>query len=321
MNSQNHGSTVEVVTRYKRDERKRWNRRVTSLIFVGLLISVLIHLNIGFLLSFLTKGGFGDESASKGTEIQFAVLDADELSDLPQSDLTSSQESAPSQATETIVETTQATLTAEATTTALEASSASMTPSLAGGGSAGMGTGMGGSGGGGTSFFGISSSGSRFCYIVDISGSMREESRLPTAMNELSKSLKKLPDFAKFYILFYSNAVTEPSFQRGWNTARKSTIRKMIAELATIRAGGGTEPKDAFVQALALTPAPEVIFFLTDGVIAGFTTDELKTMLPRRDRVVINTIAFGTDSSQQLLRDISKLTGGKFNFVKSRVAP
>lgn len=322
MRTRHTGSTVEVVTQYNLDIKKRWKRKVTSLIFVGLLISILVHLNIGFLLSLLTKSGFGTESTSEGTEIHFAVMDSDELSELPESDLTSAQDSAPTQATESVVETTQATLTAEATTTALQATGAAMTPSLAGGGGGtGMGAGMGGSGGGGTSFFGISSAGSRFCYIVDVSGSMGSDNRLEKAMTELTNSLKKLPDFAKFYILFYSSGVQEPSSQRGWNTARKSTIRKMISEFELIRASGGTEPEDAFIQALSISPVPEVIFFLTDGEISGFSVDDLKALLPRKGRVVINTIAFGNDKSQQLLKDFSKMTGGKFNSVSSKGKP
>ena len=106
----------------------------------------------------------------------------------------------------------------------------------------------GGGGGGGTSFFGISSSGSRFCYIVDMSGSMSSGNRMGQAINELTQSIKKLPDFARFYVLFYSAGVREPSIQRGWNTARKRTVDKMIEEFAQIKPKGGTEPRDALVK-------------------------------------------------------------------------
>ncbi len=316
-------STVEVVTDFNKEEKLRWKRRALSFLFVGALISILVHLNIGFLLSLLHRAGAPGETSDAGTTIEFAVMDSSEFSDLPSSSLTQSQESATSQASEIQTETTQATLTAESTSTAIQASGQSTAPSLGGGGG-GVGAGMGGSGGGGgggTSFFGISSSGSRFCYIVDMSGSMSSANRMQQAIQELTNSIKKLPDFARFYVLFYSAGVREPSIQRGWNTARKRTVDKMIEEFDLIRPKGGTEPKEAFIKAFNLNPLPDVIFFLTDGKISGFTAEDLRALMPKKGRVAINTIAFGSDSSQELLKEISKMTGGKLNVLKSGGAP
>ena len=322
MNTNHSHSTVDVVTDYKNKVSVLSKTKMLSFLFVGALISILIHLNIGFLLSLLLRGGDSTQHGDQGTTIEFAVMDSAEFSELPSDSLTQSQESAASQASEIQTETTQVSLTAESTSTAIQATGQSTAPSLGGGGG-GVGAGMGGSGGGGggTSFFGISSSGSRFCYIVDMSGSMSSGNRMGQAIHELTESIKKLPDFARFYVLFYSAGVREPSIQRGWNTARKRTVDKMIEEFSTIRPKGGTEPMEAFVKAFELKPAPEVIFFLTDGRISGFTTEDLRSLMPKRGRIVINTIAFGSDSSQDLLKEISKMTGGKFNVVQSGGAP
>lgn len=308
------------ITQYKNEERARWKKRVISFIFVGLLISLLIHLNIGFLLSFLMRGGSGLDTTGTPTTVQFAIQDSQSLSQMPEGEQLQQEESVQTQATAESMSSTQATLTADSSTTSLDSSSQSMAPSLAGGGSSGMGSGMGGSGGG-TSFFGISSSGSRFCYIVDVSGSMQQQNRLSAALSELSSSLKKLPDFARFYVLFYSSHVKEPSSQKGWNTARSSTVRRMINEFETVYAGGGTMPEPAFAKALTLKPPPEVIFFLTDGEISGFNADTLKAMLPNRSRVVVNTIAFGDSANQQQMKDIAKATGGQYKFVSSGGKP
>ena len=205
-------ASADAITQYKSDERARWKKRVISFVFIGLLISVLVHLNIGFLLSFLMRGGSDSGFSGAMTTIEFAIQDSESLSDMPEGEQLQQQESVQTQASPDSLISTQATLTADATTTSLDVSQ-SMTPSLAGGG-AGMGSGMGGSGGG-TSFFGISSSGSRFCYIVDVSGSMQTQNRIYDAISELTKSLKRLPDFARFYVLFYSNHVREPAIQKG----------------------------------------------------------------------------------------------------------
>ena len=319
MNQEPHQSTIEIVTSYSREEKRRWRKRALSLIFLGALISILVHLNIGFILDMLLRGGSITNVDSDGLEIQFAVMESDHFSDLPIESASADQAAPTTEAQEAAASTTQATLEPTSATTMLEATQDSMPSSLAGSNSSGMGVASGGSGGG-ASFFGITSKGSSFCYIVDVSGSMKNNNRLEFAMTELSNSIKKLPDFAKFYVLFYSTGVKEPSIQRGWNSARRRTVNKMIEEFGQIRATGGTEPEEAFVKALSLNPLPEVIFFLTDGEISGFTTEDLRRLLPARSKVVVNTIAFGTKPSPrttQLLNDFCKMTGGKYRFVST----
>jgi len=312
-------SSAEAIKQFKLAERVRWKKRFFSFIFIGAIISLLVHINIGFLLSLLMRGGFSSESVRTSTTVEFAIQDSVSLAEMPEGQFME-QEVVQTEATSDSFSTDQTMLTADLSTTSLNASTQSMTPSLAGGGGGGMEGGMGGSGGG-TSFFGISSVGSRFCYIVDISGSMNQQGRLGAAISELTKSLKKLPDFARFYVLFYSNRVVEPSIQKGWNSARSSTIRRMEKEFDSLHARGGTIPEPAFQKAFSLDPLPEVIFFLTDGEISGFTAEKLRTIMPKRHKFVVNTIAFGNSANQTDMIDIAKATGGQYKFVQSGRSP
>jgi hypothetical protein len=91
----------------------------------------------------------------------------------------------------------------------------------------------------------------------------------------------------------------------------------MIREFQSVKPMGGTKPILAFDIAFALDPLPEVIFFLTDGDSLGFELDELIQKMPKNKRIVINTIAFGNNSTQQLLQDIATTSGGKYTFVKT----
>ena len=95
----------------------------------------------------------------------------------------------------------------------------------------------------------------------------------------------------------------------------------MIKEFDTLSPGGGTRPKPAFEKAFSLQPAPEVIFFLTDGDLSGFSVGELRAMLPLNKRIVVNTIAFGNSANQQQMIDIAKATGGQFKFIRSGGKP
>tara|TARA_X000001036_G_scaffold205790_1_gene193390 strand:+ start:599 stop:1606 length:1008 start_codon:yes stop_codon:yes gene_type:complete len=303
------------ITQFRFDERARWKRRALSLIFVGLLISVLVHIII-FLFSYSVSSGVGTSSPIGAvTTIEFAVMEDESFTSLPEGEQLTQTESSTTDATTDQLETTQATLTVEASAVSLIPSAEAQATSLTGSGSSGMGVGMGGSGGGGTSFFGITSSGSRFCYIVDRSGSMDSGGRLESAKAELISSLKKLPDFVKFYVVFYSSNFSIPQSQKGWNTARRGTVNRMSNDIRGITASGGTVPMPAFKNALALKPPPDVIFFLTDGQISGFSLKKLQEIMPANKQVVVNTIAFGNPASQQLLQEIAQATGGEYRFV------
>ncbi|MCL4211061.1 MAG: VWA domain-containing protein, partial [Phycisphaerales bacterium] len=190
-------------------------------------------------------------------------------------------------------------------------------PSLGAGGSSSGDMSMGG-GGAGASFFGVSSTGQRFLFIVDVSGSMQEGNRIHVAMRELSRSISELPDFAYFYVILYNHEPIIPRFQRGWQRARPREVDDMLDYLRNVTPGGGTVPVGAFAAAFALDVPPDVIFFLTDGLIPQETPDRVRSMNARGKRVVINTIAFGDQSSADLLKRISDESGGRYRFVPVR---
>lgn len=314
-------ASVAPITQFRREEKARWKRRVLALIFIGFLFSVLVHIIIFFFsYSVSTDAGSGSQEATV-TTIEFAILDEQSFTSLPEGEKITQSESSQTDASEERYETTQATLAADSSSTSLIPSSDARATSLTGSGSTGMGIGMGGSGGGGTSFFGISSFGSRFCYIVDRSGSMDRGNRFEDAKAEILSSLKKLPDFVKFYVLFYSTGITSPSIQKGWNTARRGTINRIAKEINTFFPTGGTVPMPAFKEAFSLSPPPDVIFFLTDGQINTFSLETLQSLMPKNKAVIVHTIAFGDASSQSLLQEIANATGGEYRFVQEGSVP
>jgi hypothetical protein len=204
----------------------------------------------------------------------------------------------------------------------LQVVTAGAVPSLGGGG--GDTNGQPGLGGGaaGTSFFGVSSTGTRFAYIVDRSGSMGNEHKLQTAIAELTRSVQSLPDYAYFFLVFFSNRTVEPPAQRGWTRSQAQQVARLSRWLRSeVDAGGGTLPREAFVQVFSLDVRPDVIFFLTDGRVQNFSAEEVAVMNRRGKRVVINTIAFGDPSSQEMLKEIARQSGGVYRFVPSQPAP
>jgi hypothetical protein len=297
----------------RRDEVVR--RRHRQLLFLGVSISLLVHLALMFYFATRVRL-FASGPGPQPVTYEFAIMQEEELTELMDSQL---DELAPEIADE-LEQLPDLDATADldpavpAADLAISRSGAA--PTLGGSGdgeAAGNLTG----GGAGTSFFGVSSRGMRFAYIVDRSGSMGDDRKMQIAKRELARSIDNLPDYAFFYVVLFSSDITIPPMQNGWMRARKSTINRFIRWLNLIDPTGGTEPIDAFRQVFSLDVRPDVIFFLTDGQIPDDTARLVANLNRRGERVTINTIAFGDDQSQALLREIAADSGGTYRFVRS----
>ncbi len=302
------------------ERRSRWR----LVLLISLAVSAIAHLGLMLGLDLIRVGrpGGGGGQGVDAVTVESALAGGPELTEFDQPSLqgpdTLVDASSPGGAIDTVVE----------ATAPLIAGAGGGAPELGGigggGGSdlglgAGSGTGGGegglGGGGAGTSFFGVSARGSRFAYIVDISGSMAEFGKINICMRELSRSIEMLPDYAYFYVVLFNSEIITPPMQEGWNRARESTVARFARWFNQIDPGGGTQPKAAFEQVFSLEERPDVIYFLTDGLIPPETVAVVGALNSRGRRVAINTIAFGDPSGQELLKDISARSGGVFRFV------
>lgn len=304
---------------------RRWRR----LLVVGGSISLLLHIMLLIYLGTIARAGVGGEGGGE-VSVEFAILDSEDLSGGEQLDL---DDSVPEVASAQDLAATETDVQLTTVTPAIEVASAARGAiqtlggsggGIGGGSGEGDGEGMGlggGGGGGGTSFFGVSAKGRRFAFIVDVSASMGEGGKLATCMRELSRSLESLPDYAEFYILLFSTNFIEPPMQKGWTRAKKSALRQTIRWLGQVEPNGGTQPRNAFLQAFSMSVRPDIVFFLTDGQVQDFTAEECLSHNERGKKVVINTIAFGDPSSQDLLKQIARESGGLYRFVPSGGGP
>ena len=179
----------------------------------------------------------------------------------------------------------------------------------------GLGSGLGTGTGAGANFFGIEAGGSRIAYIVDVSGSMRNNNRMVIAMAELKRSLRALPDYAAFMVVLYNEQPVIAPFQRGWLRASSSNIRRMEHWIDSISPGQGTHPIPAFGHIFSLDTRPDSIFFMTDGLIPPDTVPSVSAMNGGGAHVQINCIAFGQEATQGSLRRLAAESDGIFRFV------
>ena len=78
----------------------------------------------------------------------------------------------------------------------------------------------------------------------------------------------------------------------------------------------------AFEIVFELDVRPDVIFFLTDGLIPGSIPAEVQNRNRKRaGAAVINSIAFGTDAGHEPLRRIASESDGVFRFVPTGMRP
>lgn len=302
--------TVRLMAEHRQRVIDKRRRRIA---IIGGSASLLLHILLLIYLGLVYRGG-GSSASASASGYQLAIISEEELTQLEEASFDEVQTEAVSFEQSDLQ--TEALPAASAATAALSAAPGAV-PTLGGSGSgAGEGFGLGGGGGGGgTSFFGIGSKGTRFAFIIDISGSMSDASKLEIAKQELNSTIGGLPDYAYFYVLLFNSDFIQPPGQKGWTRARKNAIKQFATWLQSVDPNGGTAPRSSFLQVFSLDVRPDVIYFLTDGQFQDITAEEIATLNKSGKRAVINTIQFGDRGGEELLRQIARASGGVYRFV------
>jgi hypothetical protein len=141
-------------------------------------------------------------------------------------------------------------------------------------------------------FMGIRSLGKRICIIADCSGSMAFNNRMVRLKKEMARTLKALSPDQEFYVIYFSSTAI-PMPAKSWRRGGRD-VKRILPWIGAQPADGSTEPMPAFARAFRLKPRPDVIYFLTDGIIpAGVPAQVARLNGAGQDRVPINAILFG----------------------------
>ncbi len=178
----------------------------------------------------------------------------------------------------------------------------------------GMGIGAGGGGGGAASFFGVEAKGSRFAYIVDISGSMRGE-KMAALKTELGESIKAMLEHMSFSVICFQSDAFPLGDRARWMDSTTAGKRWAIEKITELEATGGTEPWPAFEIILNIKPAPDAIYFMTDGSFNEAVADQIAVRNAGSRKVPIHCITFVDKSSEELMRRIAADAGGTYAHV------
>jgi hypothetical protein len=158
-----------------------------------------------------------------------------------------------------------------------------------------------------TSFFGVRAQGRVFVFVVDCSGSMLDEDRLLRAKRELRRSINGLQFPQRFQVIFYNDA---PIAMPGGapQAADPSGKGRLFEWLRLIEADGGTDPRGAMAQALAIRP--DAVFLLSDGQFPEGSAESIAKM--NRRKVPIHCIDLAGGAEGDDLRRIARDSGGQY---------
>ena len=141
-----------------------------------------------------------------------------------------------------------------------------------------------------TSFYGVRAEGKTFIFVVDCSGSMDQHSRLVRAKREIRRSVTAMQFPQKFLVIFYND---EPLTMPGGipQAANLSSAQMMNNWFRLIDAEGGTDPRAALSQAIALRP--DGVFLLSDGEFPQGTVEAVAKANPKKVPIYCVDLAGG----------------------------
>jgi hypothetical protein len=175
-------------------------------------------------------------------------------------------------------------------------------------------------------FFGVKAAGNTFCYVVDVSPSMKKDNAFAAAKAELVRSLSLLKSKQRFYISFFGGEIERLKLSGRDEElypvyATPENLQKALVWIDRVRVQEkGLPPNIALNEAIKMDP--DGIFLLFDGA----TTVDVAAYLRKANRsddlisgntpsVPIHTIGFYTQEFEALMKRIAMENNGIYRFV------
>ncbi len=159
-----------------------------------------------------------------------------------------------------------------------------------------------------TSFFGVRARGLFFVYVVDCSGSMIDDDRMPRASIELRRSVNALREPQRFEVIFYNTESIPLPGGPIPRTADEKAKDQLRAFLRLIDPDGGTDPNLAMKQALSLRP--DAVFLLSDGAFPDGTVEEITRS--NKHKIPIHCVDLTGGLAGDHLKRIAEANSGQY---------
>jgi hypothetical protein len=214
-----------------------------------------------------------------------------------------------------------------------------------------------GDGGGGASFFNQNVKADSVAYVIDYSLSMKGE-RESLMRAELTKSVSDLPSGIKYQLVFFSGpgwvagSEVKSNYTGGtglvkgergheykwkgkglndwlrdgkkqpveWLTATSKQLEETLKDVKETPLSGGTDWREPLAMVFEMEPPPQVVYFMTDGIMGEHDMVKLAKDLARDAKskdIVVNTIALLQPQAEEALFELAQETGGVFTIVEA----
>jgi Ca-activated chloride channel family protein len=159
-------------------------------------------------------------------------------------------------------------------------------------------------------------------YVLDTSGSMRDEGKIEKARRALEFGVRGLGPRDRFNVVSFAGETR--LMETGLIAADRAGRERGIAFVRGLQATGGTNINDALVDALRQFPReggrPRLLVFLTDGLpTVGVTEPEriiANVQRARLDGLRLFTFGVGYDVNTRLLDRVAAENGGAADYVE-----
>ena len=173
-------------------------------------------------------------------------------------------------------------------------------------------------------YYGINIESKRTLFVIDHSGSMKDQAsgrtRLDAAKFELIRALRTLPPEHEFSIMIFSTGTH--LWKKTLVEATADNKRAAIRFVRAIRYGDRTSTYDALIRALSFDDDLEAVYVLTDGQpTSGRVRDPVVILREVTQRNRFRRLRFHTigiqlpPQTKQFLRAIANDNGGEFREV------
>ncbi|MGJ8641847.1 MAG: vWA domain-containing protein [Luteolibacter sp.] len=208
--------------------------------------------------------------------------------------------------------------------------------------------------GGGASFFNQKVKASRIVYVIDYSRSMTRLGRNELMREELTKSVKGISPGTQYQLIFfsgpywvagdelklvnqYANSIKGQNgktydwkggkgngrsdmerYKPDWLPMSESNVKKSIKDIKDTPLSLGTKWGPPIEMAMRMDPAPQLIFFMTDGLGGSVGDVEDLAKEAKKKGIIINTISLIEPAAEEAMFNLASKTGGVATLVDER---
>ncbi|HTA30212.1 MAG TPA: hypothetical protein VK731_06990 [Candidatus Cybelea sp.] len=156
--------------------------------------------------------------------------------------------------------------------------------------------------------------GSNVVFILDNSMSMMTNRKSSYARQEVVRTLQSMNPAKTFYVLLFHSGGYEGMPALGPLPATPENVRAMTNWLFSVGHRTGADPSKAILRALGLSPAPDMVWFLSGSAFPDKVIDNIREANATAN-ARINTIGLYTRDGEQVMRQIANENRGAYRFV------